>query len=222
MNAIDLNIIRDTPFIKLNIDIDHELLLKEYKEVEKKYSFENYRTRYWPVRKKYANAWSGICLVSSKGELYSDMQEGNSSASSETELKSICPYYYDLISKLGGEGLRARIMRIAPKESLLWHSHVQEHGQPEWQLTCQIPIIMPEDFEYCVLHKDEFKWWKRFHRPNWLKNVWRKKFEVGKAYIFNSYHYHNVFNYTNEYRVTLMLYLDLRKNKVQKILKESI
>ena len=71
MNTVDLNIIRDTPFIKLNIDIDHELLLKEYKEVEKKYSFENYRTRYWPVRKKYANAWSGICLVSSKGELYS-------------------------------------------------------------------------------------------------------------------------------------------------------
>ena len=42
------------------------------------------------------------------------------------------------------------------------------------------------------------------------------------AYIFNSYHYHNVFNYTDEYRVTLMLYLDSRTEKVKKNLNEAM
>ena len=49
-----------THFIKLDIDIDINNLLKEYKFIEEKYSFENYNTKYWPVRKKYARSWSGI------------------------------------------------------------------------------------------------------------------------------------------------------------------
>jgi len=215
-------VINDIPFIELDIDIDYDKLLSEWKAVEDKYSFAKYKTKYWQVRRKYAKAWSGISLVGSDGDLYSDMYEGDSSAASKTELRDVCPYYYELISKLGGDGFRARIMRISPKESLVWHSHVQEHRQPEWQLTCQIPIVMPNDFEYCVLHKDEFRWWKRFHRPDWLKRVWRKKLDVGKAYIFNSYHYHNVYNYSNEYRVTLMLYLDLRDPKVRDLIERSL
>ena len=127
------------------------------------------------VREKYANAWSGICLVSSQGELYSDLHEGYSSASDTSELMKICPYHYEMISNLGGEGLRARIMRNAPRESLLWHSHVLEHGQAEWQLTCQVPIIMPDNFEYCVVHKDDFKPSKRFYKPEQFKKIWRKK-----------------------------------------------
>ena len=54
-------------------------------------------------------------------------------------------------------------MRISPPDSLVWHSHVQEHNQPDWLLTIQVPIVVPEKFEYCVVHKDEFKWYKRFY-----------------------------------------------------------
>jgi hypothetical protein len=126
------------------------------------------------------------------------------------------------MSKLGGGNLSARIMRIAPRESLLWHSHVLEHKQPEWQLTCQVPIIMPDNFEYCVVHKDDYTKEKKFYKPDQFTKIWRKKLSTGKAYIFNSYHYHNVFNYTNEYRVTLMLYLDSRTEKVKKNLDEAM
>ena len=73
-----------TPFIKLDIDIGADDLLNEYKSIEEKYSFENYNTKYWPVRKKYARSWSGICLVSSDGGLYTDMYEGRTSAAKET------------------------------------------------------------------------------------------------------------------------------------------
>ena len=211
-----------TPFIKLDVNINIDNLLKEYRFIEDVYSFENYNTKYWPVRKKYARSWSGICLVSSDGGLYTDMHEGSRSAAKETELKSVCPQFYQTIKDLGGEGCRARIMRISPHESLVWHSHVQEHGQPKWSLTVQVPIIVPEKFEYCVVDKDEFRWYKRFHKPNWFKSVKRKRLEVGNAYVFNSYHYHNVYNYSDEYRVTLMLYLDLREPKTLELVKRSI
>ena len=129
-----------TPFIKLDIDIDGGDLLNEYKSIEEKYSFESYNTKFWPVRKKYARSWSGICLVSSDGGLYTDMHEGRTAAAKETELKDSCPYFYQTIKNLNGEGCRARIMRISPHESLVWHSHVQEHNQPDWLLTIQVPI----------------------------------------------------------------------------------
>ena len=44
----------------------------------------------------------------------------------------------------------------------------------------------------------------------------------GKAFIFNSYHYHNVYNDSDDYRVSIMLYLDYRKSKVKRIVDRSI
>ena len=214
--------VNKTAFIELNAEVDNQKLLKEYKAVEERYGFENYRTNYWPVRRKYAKAWSGICLVSSDGGLFSDLYEGPQAASKSTGLEPMCPYFYQLIKELGGEGCRARIMKISPHESLVWHSHVQEHGQPEWSLTCQVPIVVPREFEYCVVHKDEFKWYKRFYRPSWFKNIERKRLRTGKAYIFNSYHYHNVYNYSDKDRIALMLYLDLRNPKVRNLIERSL
>ena len=50
----------------------------------------------------------------------------------------------------------------------------------------------------------------------------RKRLEVGNAYVFNSYHYHNVYNHSDEYRVTLMLYLDMRKPNIFELIKRSV
>ena len=227
MNNFDILLekVIQTHFLKLDFDVDINNILKEYKSIEKKYPFESYKTKYWGVKNKYARSWSGISLVSSDGALYSDMNEGSPLKASEpTVLKYECPHIYRLIENLNGDNqsCRARIMRISPHESLVWHSHVHEHSQPVWRLTIQIPIIVPEKFEYCVVDKDEFKWYKRFYRPNWFKSVSRKRLEPGNAYVFNSYHYHNVYNYSDDYRVTLMLYLDLRKPKIFELVKRSI
>ena len=209
-------------FLELDINFDLDKLLQEYELIKDRYKFKNYQTKYKIVRKKYARSWSGICLISSDGELYSDMYEGGAGAARETELKNHCPHFYQLIKMLGGEDQRARIMRISPYESLVWHSHVQEHGQQEWKLTVQVPLIMPEQFEYCVVNKNEFRWYKRFHKPNWFNNIDRKRLVPGKAYVLNSYHYHNVYNYSDDYRVTLMLYLDLRDPKVYNLVERSL
>ena len=214
--------INDIPFIELDLDIDHSKLLSEYREIESRYEFKGYESNYFAVRKKYKNSWSGIGLISSNGELYSDMSENAPENLRSTELKKICPYMFSLIKMLGADDTRCRIMRIAPKSSLVWHSHMLEHGQPPWQLTCQIPIIVPEEFDYYVLHKDDFRWWKRFYKPQWLKNLTRRNFTAGKAFIFNSYHYHNVYNRSDKHRVSLMLYLDYRKPKVKNIVDRSV
>ena len=209
-------------FLELDIDFDFDKLLQEYKLIENKYKFKNYQTKHKILRKKYARSWSGICLISSDGKLYSDMYEGDSGLAMKTELQNYCPNFYQLIEKLGGGNQRARIMRISPHESLIWHSHALEYGLNPYQLTVQVPLIMPEKFEYCVVNKDDFKWYKRFHKPSWFNKIERKKLLPGKAYVFNSYHYHNVYNYSDDYRVTLMLYLDLRDSKVYNLVERSL
>ena len=46
------------------------------------------------------------------------------------------------------------------------------------------------------------------------------EYKAGRAYVFNSFHPHNVFNPSNEYRVTLMTYMNF--NNVKDILSKAI
>jgi hypothetical protein len=213
----------NSPFIDLDIEIDVDKLVSEYRKVESEYGFKSYRTNYWAVRRKYARAWSGICLISSDGNIYSDMYEGFQSKTSKTDLTDTCPYMYNLIEQIGGKHFndRARIMRIAPKESLVWHNHCLEHRQPVTKLTVQIPIIVPEGFEYNVVHNSDFKWYKRFSKGSSFKNRVVKKPKAGEAFVFNSFHYHNVFNPSDEHRATLMFYVSYDDPHVKKLVDRS-
>ena len=33
-----------------------------------------------------------------------------------------------------------------------------------------ITIELPKGFEYSVVNKGEFRWWKRFYKPSWFKS----------------------------------------------------
>ena len=46
--------------------------------------------------------------------------------------------------------------------------------------------------------------------------------EEGNAYYFNSYHYHNVYNPSNQYRTALMFYVNSQHPYVDGLLKSSI
>ena len=58
-------VVNKTAFIKLDVEVDNQKLLKEYTDVEERYGFQNYRTNYWPVRKKYGLVflWSVLMVV---------------------------------------------------------------------------------------------------------------------------------------------------------------
>jgi hypothetical protein len=218
--------LNDTSHLKLNVDIDLNKLKSELDIIEDAYSYRNYHSIFLGARYKYKRAWSGISLYGTNGTLYNDFYEGSPEEGliEPTELKKVAPYMFDVINKIYGDSTksRVRLMRIAPKSSLLWHSHVQEHGQDENELTIQIPISCPKGFKYCVVDKDEFKWWKRLHRPNWFKSLSEFELEEGNAYYFNSYHYHNVYNPTNQYRIALMFYIDSTHPHIKELLESSL
>ena len=217
-------ILRDIPWLPIDIDIDIVKLQQEYKFICENYRFEKYSATHDFVKEKYANAWSGISFVSSDGSLYDDLRRGKGISDSclSTELENYCKYSFQLIDSFFARNSRCRIMRLSPQSSLVFHSHVLEHGQSERTLTIQIPIEMPENFEYCVVEEKEFTKDKRFALPSSFKNIYRGKLDLGKAYYFNSYHYHNVFNYSNTYRAAIMLYVSLNIENVKQLIKKSL
>lgn len=220
--------LRSIPWFELDIPVDIEAIRNEYDLVSSKYEFKNYQTNYKLVRNYYAKSWSGIGLISSDGGLYTDLYEGDTVSNPDrfkhTEISSICPTMIRLANQLNGSEYKSRfrIMRIAPRRSLLWHSHVLEHGQPENIITIQVPIYMPEEFYYHSIDSSEFRWYKRFFKPTSFKSNQQTKLKPGKAYFFNSYHHHNVYNKSDEVRSTLMLYLDITKKEVYDLVIRSL
>ena len=97
--------LRDIPWLELDIDIDLEKLSKEYQILLDNYTFEDYKTIFWQVRRKYKKAWSGISLISSDGSLYSDLYEGNTNGHNfqKTKLKDLVPYMYEVIEKISND-----------------------------------------------------------------------------------------------------------------------
>jgi len=220
---MDLN---NISHLKLNVDIDLKKLKSELSVLNESYRYENYHSIFFGAKRKYRKAWSGISLYGTDGTIHNDFYEGapESNTIKATELEAVVPYMFDVVNRIYGDSAksRVRLMRIAPKSSLLWHSHVQEHGQYETELTIQLPINLPKGFKYCVVDKDEFKWWKRFHKPQWFKSLNEFEMEEGNAYYFNSYHYHNVYNPTDEYRTTLMFYVDYTHPHIKNLIDSSI
>jgi hypothetical protein len=216
--------------VPLDISIPLASLQNEYKGLEDHgYKLKKYQTNYRLVRNYYAKSWSGICLISSDGGLYTDLSEGDIQSSvnefSDTELVEHCPTFYGLIKQLncGAHKTRARIMKISPNRSLLWHSHVLEHGQPENILTVQVPLYVPPSFLYCVVDKQEFRWYRRFSSHSKFRTISKVNLKPGRAYIFNSYHYHNVYNQDRvQSRLTLMVYLDLHNQGVFDLVSRSV
>ena len=84
--------------------------------------------------------------------------------------------------------------------------------------------IDPKDITSNILRvlDGEFTKDKRFALPSSFKNIYRGKLDLGKAYYFNSYHYHNVFNYSNTYRAAIMLYVSLNIENVKQLIKKSL
>lgn len=218
--------LKNTPYLRLNVDIDLDKLKFELSELNRVYNYAEYKSIFFGAKRKYRKAWSGISLWGSGGELYSDFSEGTPpiGETKQTELRRIMPYTYSIIEKIYGDSpkSRVRLMRISPKSSLIWHSHVQEHGMDESELIIQLPIELPKGFKYCVVDKDEFKWWKRFHKPKWFKSLSEFELKEGNAYYFNGYHYHNVYNPSNEYRTTLMFYVDYNHPHIKELINNSL
>lgn len=201
------------PHLDLNLNFDVARLEQEAGSISK---FDPYQTQHLFSKDHYANNWSGASIVGTNGDVYMDLVETDKFLDVKpTALARQCPYLFEIICKFGVPKYRARLMKISPGGSLHWHSHILQHAQPKSRLTVHVPIAVPENFEWVVIHADDFvdnyfKW--RSATPNEIDaKSYRLRYQPGTATVFNSYHMHNVFNYdANQPRLSLMLYVDLK------------
>tara|TARA_R110001583_G_scaffold121204_1_gene272448 strand:- start:431 stop:1348 length:918 start_codon:yes stop_codon:yes gene_type:complete len=243
--------ILDIPFLELNIgaDIDADKLKSELKVIEEKYglappSHSDYMSYVAPrwlegrIRKlalkailTFYNTFVPVVLVSfsskNKSKLNRSIGFGDKNKDRKfSELKSVAPYMFSVIEKIYGNSPKSRIQiaRLKPKRSLIWHSHKAEE-QGGWDinnLIIQIPICCPEGVKYYVFNKNEWGERKRFNKPSRFKTIKEKEFKEGKAYYFNGYHYHNVYNTSNKPRTVILFQVNARYDDIRKLFKKSL
>ena len=195
------------PHLDLGFDFDAEVMLSETKIIDK---YMPYQSSYSQSKDLYEKHWSGASLISLDGSVFGDMEELKEypkNSQKKTNLADSCPYLMSVLDKLGCLHERSRIMRIGPNGHLDWHSHVLHHRQNRKRLVVQIPIYVPKGFTYSVINAKDLS---KLRKGVEVKK-YNKEYKVGRAYIFNSFHPHNVFNPTDEYRITLMSYMNYDK-----------
>jgi hypothetical protein len=217
VNNIMLDLLQKIPHLDLGLTYNPITMLEEVKN----FNYANYQTSYATAKELYEKNWSGASLISIDGSVFGDMSELKiypKISPKETALASQCPYLMSILHDIGSSKERSRIMRIAPKGTLDWHSHVLHHKQDPKRLVVQIPIIVPKGFTYSVMHAKDLSSLKK-GKP---VKTYDKEYKEGKTYVFNSFHPHNVFNPSNEYRITLMTYMNIDNPKSKKILEKAV
>lgn len=179
-----------------------------------------------------ARSWQGVSLIAPNGLSDSDLTEEYWSGSPINDWTAVAeqtPYMKEIITSLGGEGQRARIMRMQPQGRLAWHRHNSEPstlgealvwrrssdpgGLPSnWsQAVVHIPIRINPQFVYAVIDVVDYQ---TMDIGGEKLPVHEMNYPAGEAWVFNSTHVHNAFNRSQtEPRYSLMLTLDLRMKK---------
>jgi len=212
---ITLNRLSQIAHLPLPIEFDASKILSEIQGLQ----FYPYNS--WEDIKAgcyIESSWDSIALYSINGESKSDPKEAWTGEFKETDAIKKCPYLRELLLSLGAGNLLARIERINPNGSAGWHSHVLESKQPEWISVWQLPIQMPENSKFSVLHYMDYRC-SDFNKPI---PVYEEYYPVGRGYCFNSYHYHNAFNYGDSPMIMVRFYVDSRNPNIRNILESSI
>ena len=200
------------PHLDLGFQFPVEPLVDELTEVIRAKPFVPYETQYADADKDfYRESWSGLSIVGATESSADGMTENTGMVEPPAYMTTDIAYHcYEMLNAVEYvigtyRKTRVRIMEIPAGRSLGWHSHTKDHRQAPVNLTIQIPIVMPEGFEYVVTTEDNIK--SRIPPEVYDDDLlFRARYEPGRAYIFNSFEYHNVFNNSDENRYTIMFY----------------
>jgi hypothetical protein len=212
------------PHLNLGQRFDVSKMVDEVAKIDR---FEPYQSRKPLSKDVYSAVWSGVSLLSSDGEPYSDLHEVEDPITEFffTPLAALCPYLCEVAKALNGLKARVRVMRLAPGGSLHWHSPHREGGQPKDMMTVYVPIITPAESFWSVMAAPDYDVWRNAGRPmpSELLRHHSVRYEPGSAWIFNSYHYHNVFNRSaTEHQVSLLLYMNTKNPAVAKMVRAAL
>lgn len=198
------------PHLELPLTFDANKILAEIKELP--YPLMPYIA--------YANtgtetSWNSLALYSTDGSIFSNPKETWEGNFVESGLRDFMPYTYETLEKFKGGKLLARIEEILPHSTAGWHSHQLEAYQPDWLIVCQLPVVMPAKSKYSIVSYTEYRGSDFKESPR----TFEKTYETGKVYVFNSYHYHNVFNHSDDSMIMIRFYLDLRDKDTYEMVK---
>lgn len=217
--------LRNIPHLNLNKSFDAERMKSEYINIDKS-MFHAYdsTSRIERIRRTVNQSWVGCCLTSSTGETNGDLIENSKAVSVHlTPAAAVCPYMLSVASELGDINTSSvRIMILKAGGQLSWHAH--EYHDPNvaytsGELVIHVPIICPPKFKYSVMAIDEYR---LVDVEVFKPKVYSTRYPAGEAWIFNSYHMHNVFNYDDHDRASLMIYLHLDNEKSRNIVLDAV
>lgn len=191
-----------------------------------------------PFQSKSRNAdhiakfWRGLSLVAPNASLHDDLTEVPYEGRTGyvwTPVADASPYIKQVVTELGGEGQRVRLMCVKAGGSLTWHRHGSElsmiigaHGRrPNWyELIVHVPIRTNPDFSYEVI---DTRVYELADYSAGKLEIHRKNYPQAQAWAFNGAHYHNVFNRSEtEDRYAIMLTLDIRMRKTFDIVSKAV
>lgn len=171
--------------------------------------------------------WNNLSLYSYDGTIFCDTNEGDGGDAllerfgdfKPTGLVEYLPYTYEVLEQLGAGKSLCRIEEVMPNTIIGWHSHVLEFHQPENILIAQLPISISEGFKYSVVDYRKYRGSDFVLEPIVSHD---SKYIPGTPYIFNSYHYHNVFNYSDKPALMIRFFVDIEDSKIQQLIKKSV
>jgi hypothetical protein len=176
-----------------------------------------------------AKFWHGLSLVAPGGSIHGDLTEEGYAGRTDSQWTPVAeqsPYIKEVITDLGGEGQRVRLMCVRAGGSFPWHRHGTEiplnaRGmRPNWyEVIVHVPVksnpqVSYEVIEASVYELSDYSAGIEIHKRNYPE---------GEAWVFNAAHYHNVFNRSQtEDRYSIMLTLDIRMRKTFDIVSKAV
>jgi len=171
--------------------------------------------------------WNNLSLYSYDGSIFCDTNEGDGGDAllerfgnfQKTGLSEYLPYTYGVLESLGSGKSLCRIEEVMPNTIIGWHSHVLEFHQPENILIVQLPISIPEGFKNSVIDYRKYRGSDFTLEPIVSCD---SKYSPGTPYVFNSYHYHNVFNYSDKPTLLIRFFVDIEDPKINELIQKSV
>ena len=168
--------------------------------------------------------WNNLSLYSYDGSIFCDTNEGDGGDAllerfgkfQKTGLSEYLPYTYEVLELLGAGKSLCRIEEVMPNTIIGWHSHVLEFHQPENILIVQLPISIPDGFKNSVVDYRKYRGSDFSLEPLFSYD---SRYIPGTPYIFNSYHYHNVFNYSDKPALMIRFFIDVEDLDIKSAIK---
>jgi len=218
MNEL-LEKVKNIPHLPLSFSFDAKRIEDEIRAMP--FPLMSYNANIQKGYNHNPEGWNNLSLYSYDGSIFCDTNEGDGGDAlverfgkfQKTGLSEYLPYTYKILESLGAGKSLCRIEEVMPNTIIGWHSHVLEFHQPENILIVQLPICIPDRFKNSVVD------YRKYRGSDFtLEPIvsYDSKYIPGTAYIFNSYHYHNVFNYSDKPALMIRFFVAIEDLDIKK------